>query len=118
MSKFFTDAQIIAEIQRIRALEKLLPKMMTTREAAAHAGVSLATFRNWEKHGITPPRTKGYRRLYIKEEVLAFVQRLWEDHKFRYLNRIYLPKHFAKIEKMVSGNIAGNIATQATSDQV
>ena len=120
MSKFITDAQITAELQRITALEKLLLKKMTTREAAAHAGVCLATFRNWEARGITPARTEGYRRLYIKAEVLAFVQRLREDFVFRYHCGIYLPKRYAKMEKMLFSawkKTAGTSATLTTSDQ-
>ena len=121
MSKFMTDAQITAELQRIIALEKLLPKRMTTREAAAYAGVCLATFRNWEARGITPPRTEGYKRLYFKAEVLAFVERLKYDDFFRYECGIYLPKRWAKMMNglpRISGKTAGASTTQATSDQV
>jgi len=121
MAKFETEEQSIAEFQRIIALAKQMPEKITSREAAACAGVCIATFRNWEARGITPPRTEGYRRLYRKAEVLAFLANVNGDPFFRGSCRIYLPKRWAKMMNglpPISGKTAGASTTQATSDQV
>ena len=97
MTTFKTVEDSVAEIKGTLVLADQLPEQMTTRQAAAYAGVSLSTFRKWEARGITPPRTKGYRRLYRKADVLHFFLEMGADDYFRDLLGIRLPKTRVKM---------------------
>ena len=97
MTTFKTVKQCVAETKDIVTLPDQLPEQITTRQAAAYAGVSLSTFRKWEAQGITPPRTQGCPRLYRKCEVLNFLVQMRADDYFRDQLGIRLPKTRVKM---------------------
>jgi|SRR5665213_1614610 len=58
----------------IKLSESEAPIMVTTSQVAKMVGVCLRTVRYWEAKGVMPPRTKGYRRLYLWDEVKVYLQ--------------------------------------------